>query len=136
MPFNSSATVAYYALLPDEMLLGPPSANLVFLPADAPGALPFDHNLIIDAALERIRSKASYSTLPAFLLPPTFTLSRLRGVYERVMGVVLNDSAFCRKIDELDILEPVSGATSKLSARPAQLYRLKQAALRAFDRGI
>jgi 8-oxo-dGTP diphosphatase len=132
-PRGWSATVAYYALLPEDM---PRSLNLVFVPADEPGVLPFDHNQIVAVALERVRAKASYSTLPAFMLPPSFTLSQLRSVYERIMGAAINDSAFRRKIDELDILEPVAGATSKLSARPAQLFRLKGEVLRAFDRRI
>jgi 8-oxo-dGTP diphosphatase len=105
----SGPEVAYYALLPEDM---PSSLNLVFVPADKPGVLPFDHNQIVEVALARVRAKASYSTLPAFMLPPTFTLSQLRNVYERIMGAAINDSAFRRKIDELDILEPVAFSPS------------------------
>jgi 8-oxo-dGTP diphosphatase len=46
----------------------------------------------------------------------------------------LNDSAFRRKIDELRIIEPVRGATSKTTARPAQLYQLSHSRLIEFDR--
>ena len=51
-------------------------------------------------------------------------------------GADLNDSAFRRKIDELDLIEPLDGQKSKATARPAQLFRLTDETLRAFDRHI
>jgi 8-oxo-dGTP diphosphatase len=48
----------------------------------------------------------------------------------------LNDSAFRRKIDELRVIDPVVGAVSKASARPAQLYRLAHGHIVEFDRNI
>jgi 8-oxo-dGTP diphosphatase len=134
-PRGWSATVAYYALVPTA-LVSPPRSTFQFVSADQPGPLVFDHNEIIKAALERLRGKGAYSTLPAFLLPETFTLPQLRAVYERVMGTPLNDSAFRRKIDDLDVLEVVPDAKSKASARPATLFRLKAASLTAFDRRV
>jgi len=79
---------------------------------------------------------AAYSSLPAFLLPTTFTLPALRMAYEKMLGRALNDSAFRRKIDELRIIEPVEGAISKVTARPAQLYRLSHPRLIEFDRTL
>ena len=131
-----SATVAYYALAPEKIYREATTGELMLMPADAPGDLPFDHKAIVAAALERLRVKGAYSTLPALLLPPSFTLLQLRSIYEQVMGVSLNDSAFRRKIEELQFVEPIEGAKSKLSARPAKLYRLRHETLRAFDRKI
>lgn len=135
-PRGWSATVAYYALVPMAHLTAAGRCALTLMPADDPGPLPFDHGAIIKAALERLRGKGAYSSLPAFLLPETFTLSELRGVYERVMRTPLNDSAFRRKIDEMNMLALVPDAVSKVTARPAKLYRLKQATLQEFDRRI
>jgi 8-oxo-dGTP diphosphatase len=135
-PRGWSATVAYYALLPEHLASAALRQEMVFKPVSGHGRLPFDHAKIVAAAVERLRGKGSYSTLPAFLLGPTFTLSELRSVYERVMETQLNDSAFRRKIDELRILEPVEGEVSKRTARPAQLFRLRDETLQAFDRKI
>ncbi|MEZ5816029.1 MAG: NUDIX hydrolase [Hyphomicrobiaceae bacterium] len=135
-PRGWAATVAYYALAPIGLLEASGREGIVLRPAEKPGRLAFDHNRIVATALARLRTKGAYSTLPAFLLPETFTLSELRGVYERVMDVTLNDSAFRRKMDELRILEPVVGERSRVSARPAQLYRLRREALQEFDRRI
>ena len=90
----------------------------------------------IAAAMDRLRAKGSWSNLPAFLLTPTFTYSELRRTYELILGVRLNDSAFRRKIDEMDLIEPLQGQMSKSTARPAQLYRLKDAVVRTLNRRI
>jgi ADP-ribose pyrophosphatase YjhB (NUDIX family) len=133
-PRGWSATIAYYGLCPPGDLEA--ATDLVFRSADNPGPLAFDHADILKAALARLRGKGAYSTLPAFLLPPTFTLSQLHDVYQRAMGEPLNESAFRRKISELDILERVEGAFSRATARPAMLYRLKARTVQAFDRRI
>jgi ADP-ribose pyrophosphatase YjhB (NUDIX family) len=134
-PRGWSATIAYYALSPWAELART-AKDLVFRDADDPGPLAFDHSKILRVALDRLRGKGAYSTLPAFLLPPSFTLGQLREVYERVMGESLNESAFRRKITELDFLERVEGEFSHASDRPAMLYRLKTRGLQAFDRKI
>lgn len=136
-PRGWSASIAYYALVPEKHLAASPAASDLALvaPDDLP-ALPFDHDRIIAAALERLRGKSAYSSLPAFLLPPRFTLPELKATYETVMGTTLNDSAFRRKIMDLGIIEPVPEAKSPATAaqrRPAQYYRLKRRALTAFD---
>jgi 8-oxo-dGTP diphosphatase len=132
-PRGWSATVVYYALArhsPEGQ------AGFDWVLATDPGKLAFDHNRLVEAALQRLRAKGSWSNLPAFFLPPSFTLSELRRTYELVLGSALNDSAFRRKIDELDLIEPLAGQKSKATARPAQLFRLKDETLRGFDRHI
>jgi 8-oxo-dGTP diphosphatase len=131
-PRGWSASIAYYALVPPARLTA--GRGLAVLPVEEARGLPFDHDAIVAKGAERLRNKATYSSLPAFLLPPQFTLPQLKQVYESVMGTKLNDSAFRRKIDELRMLEPVEGAFDRESARPAQLYRLRQTGLREFDR--
>lgn len=135
-PRGWSASVAYYALVEEEHLAPALRKGAVVQPVEAVRDLPFDHDAILAKAVERLRNKGAYSSLPAFLLPPTFTLPQLREVYEKVMGVPLNDSAFRRKIEELKFIEPVEGAFSTVSARPARLYRLRRDVLTEFDRRL
>ena len=135
-PRGWSASVAYYALVPEQELAALTSRDVFVVPVEEARGLPFDHDAIIGKGVERLRGKGSYSSLPAFLLPETFTLTQLREMYEKVMGVSLNDSAFRRKIEELHFVEPVEGAYSKATARPARLYRLRRAALTEFDRRL
>jgi 8-oxo-dGTP diphosphatase len=134
-PRGWSLSVAYYGLMPiaDDTAL---DDTLTSLPVDEARALPFDHDAILAAARDRCRRRGSYSTLPAFLLPETFTLPQLRSAYEIVLGRALNDSAFRRKLSELRIVEPIEGAKSPLTDRPAQLYRLLHAGVTEFDRTL
>jgi 8-oxo-dGTP diphosphatase len=135
-PRGWSASVAYCALLPAEDVALRRDSPLKSLPLDKAKGLPFDHDAIVAKAAERCRRRAGYSSLPAFLLPPTFTLPALRRAYEAVLGRTLNDSAFRRKIDELRMVEPVVGAASKASDRPARLYRLSRDHVVEFDRTL
>lgn len=135
-PRGWSASIAYIALLPVERLAeAAPSLRLV--PADAPGELPFDHAAILAAARDRLRTKGAYSTLPARLLPPSFTLPEMQHVYEAVIGERLDQSSFRRKIAELGAVEPLPGATRRSATvrRPAQLYRLSEP-IALFDRRV
>ncbi|MGY4505889.1 8-oxo-dGTP diphosphatase [Bradyrhizobium sp. GM24.11] len=135
-PRGWSASVSYYALLPHEDLIARGDASLKMLPFAEAKGLPFDHDSIVAGAMERCRRRAAYSSLPAFLLPPTFTLPELRRAYEAALGRSLNDSAFRRKIDELRMVEQVDGSLSKATARPAQLFRLAKSGVVEFDRTV
>ncbi|MDA7423779.1 NUDIX hydrolase [Thalassococcus lentus] len=136
-PRGWSASVTYFAVISLQDFESVDQAtNLKWVPLTNPGKLAFDHAEICQHVHRRIQSKAIYSTLPAWFLPKHFTLAELRQTYERLSGQSLNDSAFRRKVRELDMLAEVEGAKSKDTARPAQLYRLKEAKLTDFDRKI
>ena len=125
-PRGWSVSVVYYALVPFDVIdnAGHPDVKLVSV--DKPLSLPFDHRLIVDTAVARLRSKSQYSSLPCYLAGETFTLPQLQRVYEALMGESLNKVSFRRKMTEMDMLEPVEGAFAAGGAhRPAQLYRLK-----------
>ena len=86
--------------------------------------------------MRRLHGKSTYSALPAFLLPPEFTIPELHGVYEQVIGTTLDRKSFRRKIEEQEIIEP-SGAERRDGAhRPSRLYRLKPGVAPEFDRRI
>ena len=135
-PRGWSASIAYIALLPFDRLHQAASEFALRSAAD-PGDLPFDHGAIVSAARERLRTKGAYSTLPARLLPSTFTLPEMQQVYEAVTGERLDQSSFRRKIGELGAVEPVAGETRRSATvrRPAQLYRLA-APISLFDKKL
>lgn len=125
-PRGWSMSVAYYALVPQWEPLE--AAGLELVDVQDLRGLPFDHKDILEVALQRVRNKSAYSSLPAYLCGPAFTLSQLQAVYQAVMGQALNKVSFRRKLEELDMVEPIPGAMSTGAAhRPAQLYRLKPA---------
>lgn len=139
-PRGWSISVGYYALVPPAVIERAGHPEVVLMPIDRIKGLPFDHQRIVEAAVERVRNKSSYSSLPVYLCGETFTLPQLQGVYEALLGEPINKVSFRRKIEEFAILEPIEGALEKGKAnRPAQLYRLKKRfrnKLSLTDRGL
>lgn len=125
-PRGWSLTVAYCALIPPEFVVSAEGVRTVPL-AETP-LLPLDQGSIVKAALQRVRNKSQYSSLPVHLCGPTFTLPQLQQVYESILGEPLNKVSFRRKMDEMNLLEAIPGAMQAGGAhRPAQLYRVRPA---------
>ncbi len=109
-PRGWSVSIAFYALVSEQALRRTGREVFELLDADALPHLSFDHNRIVETALDRLRNKSAYSSLPCYLLPDRFTLTELQQTYEQVMGVPLEKSAFRRKLADLGFVEPVPGA--------------------------
>lgn len=132
-----SISISYVSLMPWESVedaqAGRNVKNIQWKAVDEleSGALAFDHEDIIKMALERLRSKVNYSTLPVYLLPSKFTKTQLQKVYEQVLGMPIDKSAFRKKINELNFLEE-TGETLTGKHRPAELFQLKPDSLVCF----
>ena len=127
--------MAYFALLPAADLVEA-GATLALHPVAALPPLAFDHAAIVAAAVERLRGKSSYFALPAFLLPPLFTMAELHTVYQQVLGTKLDAASFRRKVADQDIVEPADGARRGGPHRPAALYQLRNGRARPFQHRI
>ncbi len=126
-PRGWSLSVAHLALVPWDRL-GPlvdgGSGLLVRPVAAVLGGLPFDHDAILAEAMARLRGKGAYSTLPARLLPPRFTLAALRDAYAVVLGgEPIDPSSFRRKMLDMNVLTQVGRAAT--GGRDATLYELR-----------
>jgi 8-oxo-dGTP diphosphatase len=125
-PRGWSSTHAYFALIPQsEMVDG--STTTEWVPCDQAvrRRLAFDHNTILGTAIERLRSKVEYTSLPAFLLPEPFTLPQLQRVYEVVLGRPLDKSAFRKRMLDAAYLEEAGMVTGD-HGRSAMGYRLRE----------
>ncbi|HOY69279.1 MAG TPA: NUDIX domain-containing protein [Methylotenera sp.] len=87
-------------------------------------ALAFDHAHLLAVAIERLRNKVEYTSLPAFLMPTLFTLKELQSTFEAVLARPLERSAFRTRILATDLLEATPHFKTAAN-RPAQLYQLK-----------
>ncbi len=123
-----SCTHAYFALMPSptETEVGNGSVCSEWVPVNSVlrRRLAFDHSDILEAAIERLRSKVEYTSLPAFLLPEPFTLPQLQRVYETVLGRSLDKSAFRKRMLDAGYLEEAGALTSE-QGRPAMAYRVR-----------
>jgi 8-oxo-dGTP diphosphatase len=90
--------------------------------------LAFDHQRILDYALQRLRWKLEWTALGFLLLPDEFTLSELQRVYETVLNEQLDKRNFRRKILAAEVLE-ASGNVRAGDHRPAKLYRFTSKAI-------
>jgi 8-oxo-dGTP diphosphatase len=132
-PRGWSVSIAYLTLIRFSRLEGPLSsgeARLELTPAEEVHGLPFDHDRILKAAIERLQGRRGYSPLPARLLDEPFTLAELQRTFEGVPGAPrLDRRAFQKKLDAMDLVTPAPGRRPGPDGRPAQLYRLKRSVL-------
>lgn len=138
-PRGRVVTVAYYALVAADRVTpqaGSDAAAVRWCPIDERPELAFDHDRILDYAIERLRNKLEYTTISFELLPHRFTLTELQRVYEAVLGRRLDKRNFRRKIGLLGILKPTSRHRSE-RGRPARLYEFSARRLEKLkDKGI
>jgi 8-oxo-dGTP diphosphatase len=129
-PRGWSATHVYFALLPSAGVVLDKGANAIDVGWFEVAALlkkprlAFDHATLLRAAVERLRNKVEYTSLPAFLLPEPFTLPQLQRIYEIVLGRSVDKSGFRTRMLAADFLDEV-GVVESDSNRPPMGYRLK-----------
>jgi len=88
-----------------------------------PGRIAFDHALILECGIERLRSKLAYTDIAFNLMPEFFTLTQLQQVYEAVLDKKLIKANFRRKM--AGFLRETSFMTKDEGHRPAKLYCFK-----------
>ena len=86
--------------------------------------LAFDHEKVINTALERLKNKVEYTDIAFELAGEKFTLTQLQMVFEAVLGKKLHKPNFRRgiagRVEKTDELE------TKSSNRPSILYTKKK----------
>lgn len=120
-----SVAIAYYALVPYQVIEESrhPGVKLVAVTDNL--KFPFDHNRMLEQALERLRSKGRYSSLPFHLVGEKFTLTQLQSIYEIVLGCKRHRANFRKKIEEMGIIEEVQGGKTFSGGKPSTIYRVK-----------
>ncbi|MEV6348431.1 NUDIX domain-containing protein [Actinoplanes sp. NPDC051851] len=126
-PRGRIISVAYLAIVPDlpAPTAGSDAVAAAWLPVAAiRGGLAFDHDRILDDAVERARSRLEFTTLATAFCAPVFTIGDLRTVYEVVWGQSLDPRNFSRKVlSTVGFVEATDEKRNPLVGRPAALYR-------------
>ncbi len=121
-------TVAYFALVPHSLVRSRPgdrATESAWRPVNDLPPLAFDHRVIVDYALTRLRYKLEYTMVGFQLLPDQFTLTELQRAYEIILEEPLDKRNFRRKILSADILEKTGEKRREGEGRPAALYRYR-----------
>ena len=144
-PRGWSATVAYFSLIAYqethahlELVENTRWVNYQVLKQQGSEyqLLAFDHQIIIDVAINRLHQKALYSMLPVYCLNKEFTLSEYHQLMELILGRTVQKKSLYRRFEASDMFE-ASGKTVATGARAAMLYRLKEdVELSNFERNL
>ncbi|MDP2340871.1 MAG: NUDIX domain-containing protein [Deltaproteobacteria bacterium] len=136
-PRGRTITVAFFALVRPELAGfvkgGTDAAAAAFVAVDDATGLAFDHDLILRAALERLRDDVKGGAPVAFALAPEpFTIRELQDVHEALLQQRFGDGPFRKRFDRLLEEKKVERVEGKrvTTRRPAMVFRATQRAPR------
>jgi len=84
----------------------------------------FDHNQMVDLALEQLRYKAALHPIGFELLPEKFTIPQLQRLYEVIYDTPLDRRNFSRKILSTKLLIDTGEKNQNSTTKKAILYKL------------
>jgi 8-oxo-dGTP diphosphatase len=128
-PRERVVSVAYYALvnLAGHAIRATTDASSAawFAVGDVP-RLAFDHDRILEMAVARLKAKVRYEPIGFELLPPTFTLSQLQRMYEKILDRPLDKRNFRKKVEAMGILVDTGQLQQDVAHRAARLFRFDE----------
>ncbi|MGH1526219.1 NUDIX hydrolase [Leifsonia sp. L25] len=117
-------SIVYWALVGSaEAEAATAGENVGWFSADDLPELAFDHNVIVEYALWRLRTKMEYSRIAHAFLGERFTLAQLREVHEAVLGRPLDPANFRRTIESSGAVVATGDYLTGTRHRPPRLYR-------------
>lgn len=126
-PSGRVITIAYYSLINIRHHKLQLSHNeLDWHPVNKIKKLAFDHKLIVDTCLSRLRERVMEYPVVFNLLPEKFSLRELQELYEAILGVELDRRNFRKKIALKGWLHDLNEMERNLSHRPGKLYAFKK----------
>jgi 8-oxo-dGTP diphosphatase len=126
-PGGRVISIAYYALMKIDAhtheLVSRHSA--VWAPLKDRPHLIFDHDEMVEKALEKLRRKASYELIGQQLLPEMFTMKQLRGLYSAIYQREFDPANFRKKVLSLNVLQQLNIKDTGESKRGAYYYKFR-----------
>lgn len=121
-------TTAYYSLIDiQHHQLSVDHDELYWQPVRTIKKLAFDHKIILDACLERLREQVMEFPIAFNLLPEKFSLRELQELYETILGTKLDRRNFRKKIALKGWLNDLEEMETDVPHRPGKLFSLKPA---------
>jgi ADP-ribose pyrophosphatase YjhB (NUDIX family) len=134
-PGDAEVSVGFLALVPTGERAAVHS-DLAWFASDEIPTLAPRQRAIVDAAFDMVRDRLDQSPVAFRLLPTTFTLSDLQGIYELLLGRRLHKASFRRALQAAYLVEPTDEWRSEGRGRPAQLFRYAPRKRRENRRGV
>ena len=135
-PVERTLSICFFALINiheyDQEAVRNHNANWISL-KDRPQLI-FDHNQMVDLALERLRYKAALHPIGFELLPEKFTIPQLQKLYEAIYDTPMDRRNFSRKIVSTNLLLDTGEKNQNSATKRAILYSLnKEKYLKQFN---
>lgn len=125
-PRGQVVTVAYYGLVKpsDYNIHASSDADDVewFSVKGLPKKLAFDHNFIINTALQRLKGKVRYMPIGFELLPKKFPFSSIQNLYETILEKDFDRRNFRKKFLKLNILDMLDEKQQNVPHKPGNLF--------------
>jgi 8-oxo-dGTP diphosphatase len=135
-PSGRVITTAYYSLVNIKSHKLQLTANeLHWHSVDKIDRLAFDHKLILDSCLQRLREKVLEHPVIFNLLPEKFSLRELQDLYEAILGFELDRRNFRKRITLKNWLVDLNEMEEDVPHRPGKLYKLRSQ-LKSNGRGL
>lgn len=126
-PSGRVITIAYYSLIDiSHHKLQLSNNELSWHPVREIRKLAFDHKLILDTCLGRLKQQIMDHPVVFNLLPEKFSLRELQELYQAILDVELDRRNFRKKIAIKDWLIDLDEMETNMSHRPGKLYSLKK----------
>ncbi|HJU28004.1 MAG TPA: NUDIX domain-containing protein [Candidatus Binataceae bacterium] len=134
-PRSHVVSVAYMALIDDPATVRSGSGKYTGSEWFDPGRMPplaYDHALMAEYAVKRLKAKLEYTNIAANLLPATFTFAQLAELYGAVLDRRLDRRNFRRRIVAMGLLKRLP-RERRGAHRPAGLYAFARRSLQAIE---
>lgn len=128
-PRSRIVTIAYYGLVRSskfELFAATDADDAKWFHLNELPKLAFDHQTILDYALERLRNKVGYQPIGFKLLDKKFTMEEIHHLYEVIYDRKLDRRNFRKKFLKLDILEELEEKSGGGRGRPGSYYRFDE----------
>lgn len=116
-------SVGYYSLVDSAKIIPDQQhQETKWFPVKNLPALGFDHEKIINKALECLRIKLSREPIGFELLPEKFTLTQMQKLYEAVLGTKFDRRNFRKKVAQMKYLISLDEKQKGVAHKPAQVF--------------
>jgi len=122
-------TVGYFALInSSQVMLSSDKYKIQWVPVEEANKmeLAFDHNEILQKALDTLRTKVRTEPIAFELLPELFTLTQLQKLYEAITGNSIDKRNFRKKKLQMPFIVPMKEKQEGVSHRPARLFHFNR----------
>jgi 8-oxo-dGTP diphosphatase len=119
-------TISYYSLIKPgnyKLNVGIDAKDARWFEIDAIPELVFDHKLILNTALGKLKRKSRHEPIGFELLPEKFTLHQIQELYEAIHDKKFDKPNFRRKILHMGLIDQLKEIQTGVAHRAPRLYK-------------